>query len=80
MVRINEKINIIKEKIGTVMSADYLLGIERRIVAEEEDKFREEKKAYKAGLKQQKQETKASKEGKDNKKNKTEVSEDTDKK
>lgn len=80
MVRINEKINIIKEKIDTVMSADYLLGIERRIVAEEEDKFREEKKAYKAGLKQQKQETKASKEGKDNKKNKTEVSEDTDKK
>ena len=51
IIRIDEKINIIKEKIDTVMSADYLLSIERKIVAEEDDAYRKEKKAYKASLK-----------------------------
>ncbi len=51
IIRIDEKINIIKEKIDTVMSADYLLSIERKIVVEEDDAYRKEKKAYKASLK-----------------------------
>ena len=33
------------------MSADYLLSLERKIVAEEDDAYRKEKKAYKASLK-----------------------------
>ena len=51
IIRVDEKINIIKEKIDTVMSADYLLSLERKIVAEEDDAYKKEKKAYKASLK-----------------------------
>ncbi len=51
IIRIDEKINIIKEKIDTVMSAEYLLSIERKIVAEEDEAFRKEKRAYKEQLK-----------------------------
>ncbi len=40
--RIDEKINIIKEKIDNVMTAEYLLSLEHKIVAEEEAKFNAE--------------------------------------
>ena len=52
MIRLDEKINIIKEKIDTVMSAEYLLILERRIVAEEDEKYRAEKRSYKAQIKE----------------------------
>ena len=52
MIRLDEKINIIKEKIDTVMSAEYLLTLERRIVAEEDEKYRAEKRSYKAQIKE----------------------------
>lgn len=47
VARIDEKINIIKEKIDNVMSAEYLLSLEHKIVIEEESKFSAEKKAAK---------------------------------
>lgn len=53
IIRIDEKINIIKERIDTVMSAEYLLSIEHKIVAEEDEAYRKDKKAYKASLKNQ---------------------------
>ena len=48
IARINEKINIIKEKIDNVMSAEYLLSLEHKIVLEEETKFSAENKRTKA--------------------------------
>ncbi|MBO5021895.1 MAG: hypothetical protein J6C53_00230 [Clostridia bacterium] len=51
IARINEKINIIKEKIDNVMSAEYLLSIENKIVMEEEAKFSAEKKIAKEQFK-----------------------------
>lgn len=56
--RIEEKINIINEKITHAMSADYLLTLERKIISEEEEKFKSEKKAYKENLKKQTSENK----------------------
>lgn len=53
ILRLEEKINIINEKIEHTMSADYLLSIERKIVAEEEEKFKAEKKEFKENLKKQ---------------------------
>lgn len=47
IARINEKINIIKEKIDNVMSAEYLLSLEHKIVLEEENKFSAENKLAK---------------------------------
>lgn len=49
--RLNEKINIIKEKIDNVMSAEYLLSIQRKILIEQEDAIAQEKKARKAAIK-----------------------------
>ncbi len=54
IARIDEKINILQEKIDFCMTADYLLTIERKIVAEEEDKFASEKRAYKKSKKENK--------------------------
>lgn len=51
--RIKEKINILKEKIDYVMTAEYLLSIQRKILMEEEDKLNAEKKARKQALKEQ---------------------------
>ena len=55
IIRIDEKINIISEKIDTVMSAEYLLTLERRIVAEEDENYKNERKAYKAQMRELKQ-------------------------
>ena len=52
IIRLDEKISIISEKIDTVMSAEYLLTLERRIVAEEDAIYKNEKKAYKTQLKE----------------------------
>ena len=52
IIRLDEKISIISEKIDTVMSAEYLLTLERRIVAEEDTIYKNEKKAYKTQLKE----------------------------
>lgn len=54
IIRLDEKINIISEKIDTVMSAEYLLMLERRIVAEEDTLYKNEKKAYKSQIKEMK--------------------------
>lgn len=51
IARINEKINILKEKIDYVMTAEYLLTIERQILMEEENRIAKEKKARKTALK-----------------------------
>ena len=45
--RLEEKIDIIDEKIASTMSPDHLLTIERKIVAEEEENFKKEKKEWK---------------------------------
>lgn len=45
--KLNEKINIIKEKIDYTISAEYLLVIERRILAEQDEKASKNKKAKK---------------------------------
>ncbi len=58
IIKIDEKINIISEKIDTVMSADYLLVLERKIVAEEDTIYRNERKAYKAELRELKKQNK----------------------
>lgn len=50
--RIKEKINILKEKIDYVMTAEYLLSIQRKILMEEEDRLNAEKKARKQALKE----------------------------
>lgn len=47
IARIDEKINIIKEKIDNAMTAEYLLSIEHKIVLEEEAKFAEKQKSEK---------------------------------
>lgn len=47
----NEKINIVKEKIDYVMTAEYLLSIERKILMEEEERLAREKRERKAALK-----------------------------
>ncbi len=52
IIRIDEKINIISEKIDSCMSADYLLSIERRIVAEEDTQHKNDKREYKRQLKE----------------------------
>lgn len=49
---INERINILNEKIENCSTAEYLLGIERKILAEQEDKFAKEKKERKLREKQ----------------------------
>jgi hypothetical protein len=41
---LNEKIKILNEKIDYVMTADHLIEIERKIVANEEDKKSKKKK------------------------------------
>lgn len=51
VARINEKINILKEKIDYVMTAEYLLEVQRKVMAEEEEKLEKEKKARKEALK-----------------------------
>ena len=51
IINLDEKISIISEKIDTVMSADYLLTIERRIVAEEDSQLKKDKREYKKELK-----------------------------
>lgn len=51
IARVNEKINIIKEKIDYVMTAEYLLSIQRKVLMEEDDRLAKEKKARKAALK-----------------------------
>lgn len=56
--RIDEKINIINEKIDNCMSAEYLLSIQRSIIAKQEEEFTFEKRAYKEALKQKKKEEK----------------------
>lgn len=48
IAKIDEKINIIQEKIDNTMSAEYLLQLERKIVAEEEDKFKNKKDSKKS--------------------------------
>lgn len=53
IARIDEKINIIKEKIDFCMTADYLLSIERKVMMEEENNRALEKKALKAKAKEQ---------------------------
>ena len=58
IIKIDEKINIISEKIDAVMSADYLLVLERKIVAEEDTIYRNERKAYKAELRELKKQNK----------------------
>lgn len=45
--RLDEKINIVKEKIENVMTAEYLLSLEHKIVLEEETKFSQKKKSAK---------------------------------
>lgn len=45
--KLNEKINIIKEKIDYTISAEYLLVIERRILAEQDEKASKSRKARK---------------------------------
>lgn len=55
IARIDEKINILQEKIDFCMTADYLLTVERKIVMEEEDKFANEKKALKKAKQENKQ-------------------------
>lgn len=52
--RINEKISILSEQISNVSSADYLLNIERKIIAEREEEFSKEKRERKAQVKEQK--------------------------
>ena len=51
ITRIDEKINIVKEKIDNVMTAEYLLALEHKIVLEEEMKFSAQKKLAKEKLK-----------------------------
>jgi len=51
IVRLNEKINIVKEKIDYVMTAEYLLNLQRKVMMEEEDKLAKENKARKQALK-----------------------------
>lgn len=53
IARINEKINIVKEKIDNVMSAEYLLSLEHKIVVEEENKFAKTKSANRQSNSQQ---------------------------
>ncbi len=54
IARLDEKINIIDEKIKNCMSAEYLLSIQRNIIAEQEKDYALEKKATKTAIKQQK--------------------------
>ena len=56
--RIDEKINIINEKIDNCMSAEHLLSIQRSIIAKQEEEYAMEKRAYKEALKKKKQEEK----------------------
>lgn len=51
--KINQKIDIIKEKLDYTMSAEYLLTIERNIVAQKEEKFYQDKRNYKAQVKKE---------------------------
>lgn len=51
MARMNEKINILKEKIDYVMTAEYLLSIQRKVMMEEDEKLAKERKARKQALK-----------------------------
>lgn len=48
--KIKEKINIVKEKIDYVMSAEYLLIVQRKVLMEEEELLKKEAKAKKASL------------------------------
>ena len=43
LTRIDEKINIINEKIANVMSAEYLLSLEHKIAVEEDEKYSNKK-------------------------------------
>ena len=50
--------NIINEQISNAMTAEYLLSIERKIVAEEDEQFAKEKKERKLAEKNLKKQNK----------------------
>ncbi len=53
-VRLDEKINILNEKLSYTMTADYLLTLERKVLAEKDEQRSLEKKAKKAEQKEAK--------------------------
>ncbi len=59
--KLDEKINILNEKIENCMSADYLLSIERKLVMEEDERLTAERRERKALAKEMKKNNKKEK-------------------
>ncbi len=59
--RLDEKINILNEKIENCMTADYLLSIERKLVMEEDERLTAERRERKALAKEMKKANKGKK-------------------